>query len=278
MNMNSHLNMEPFKGQGQDTDKWFAYFERYTIFMNLNEQRAALALPFFLKGVAKSWYESLQETQRNLGLLKTAFINRFKNDGRVELNVLTVTQKKGESAEEYFSRFMDAAHGKELPENLKISIIMKGLLPEMISLVMPQNPRTLDDLRQAMVLAEETTKVSARTGGAEAAVAENSLKTELQFLRSQISEVLAFQQSQKMERSTTNHAERYANPRPFQPQQYRHQANRENQTPWKCGFCGGKQFHIRLHCPASGKTCNFCKKKGHFQNECRSAKRTRPQN
>ena len=53
MNMNNHLNRDPFKGQGQDADKWFAYFELYTIFMNLNEQRAALALPFFLKGVAK---------------------------------------------------------------------------------------------------------------------------------------------------------------------------------------------------------------------------------
>ena len=159
---------------------------------------------------------------------------------------------------------MDAAHGKELEENLKISIIMRGLFPEMISLVMPQNSRTLNDLRQVMVLAEETTKVSARTGGAEAAVAENSLKTELQFLRSQISEVLAFQQSQKMERSIINHEEGYTNTRSFQPQQYRHQANRENQTPWKSEFCGGKQFHILLHCPASGKICKFCKKERAF--------------
>ena len=70
--------------------------------------KAALALPFYLKGVARAWYDSLQEeTQKNMALLKPAFLSRLKNAYHVDLSVLTINQRVEESAEEYFSRFID---------------------------------------------------------------------------------------------------------------------------------------------------------------------------
>ena len=106
--MSSQINIEAYRGQGEDAQKWFTYFERWTTFMNYNEERAALALPFHLEGIAKTWYDSLsQTTQRSLELLKTAFINRFKPTQTVDISVLTITQKPDESADEYFSRFID---------------------------------------------------------------------------------------------------------------------------------------------------------------------------
>lgn len=36
-------------------------------------------------------------------------------------------------------------------------------------------------------------------------------------------------------------------------------------------FCGGKQQHSRNICPASGQTCNYCRKTSHFANVCQQA-------
>ena len=59
--MNNQIQPESFKGQGQEPAKWFACFEKWATFMNMTDDRAALALPFRLKGVAKTWYDSLTE-------------------------------------------------------------------------------------------------------------------------------------------------------------------------------------------------------------------------
>ena len=66
-------------------------------------------------------------------------------------SVLTISQKQEESAEEYFSRFIESSHSREIPEQLQISILMKGLKPSLLTLVMPKNPGTLEDMLQAMV-------------------------------------------------------------------------------------------------------------------------------
>ena len=60
--MSDQINLEAYRGQGEDAQKWFTYFERWSTFMNNNEERAALALPFHLKGIAKTWYDSLSLT------------------------------------------------------------------------------------------------------------------------------------------------------------------------------------------------------------------------
>ena len=39
--------------------------------------------------------------------------------------------------------------------------------------------------------------------------------------------------------------------------------------PNDCKYCGRKHKHG--DCPAFGKTCNKCKHKNHFENECRSS-------
>ena len=60
----------------------------------------------------------------------------------------------------YFYRFIDSNHAKDIPEALQVSILMKGLQSELLSLVMSKNPQTLEEMRQAMVLAEQTTSAS----------------------------------------------------------------------------------------------------------------------
>ena len=73
--MNSQIHLDSFKGQGEDQNKWFTDFERWAAFMNINGDRAAMALPFYLKGIAKTCFDSLSEaTQVNYDLFKTAFL------------------------------------------------------------------------------------------------------------------------------------------------------------------------------------------------------------
>ena len=139
--MNQQIQLESFKGQGEDPHKWLMYFERWAAFLNMDKPKAAMALPFHLKGIAKSWYDSLSDaTQVSLDLLKADFITRFSVTSTVDISVLTMSQKQDEKAEEYYSRFVDNSHGKAIPENLQVSILMKGLKPSLLSIVMPKNP------------------------------------------------------------------------------------------------------------------------------------------
>ena len=77
--MNVQINLDSFKGQGEDPNIWFTYFKRWAAFMNMNGDRAAMALPFYLRRIAKTWFDSLSEaTQVNLDLLKTVFLTDFR--------------------------------------------------------------------------------------------------------------------------------------------------------------------------------------------------------
>ena len=77
--MNSHITSDSFKGQGEDPAKWFSYFVRYAMFNNLKDERAALAMPFHLKGKAKTWYDSLSShTQQSMNTLKASFLNKIQ--------------------------------------------------------------------------------------------------------------------------------------------------------------------------------------------------------
>ena len=77
--MNSHITLDSFKGQGEDPAKRFSYFERYAMFNSLKDERAAVAMPFHLKGIAKTWYDSLSgHTQQSMNLLKAAFLNKIQ--------------------------------------------------------------------------------------------------------------------------------------------------------------------------------------------------------
>lgn len=56
----------------------------------MSDDRATLAMPFHLKGVAKAWNDFLTpDTQKSLELLKAAFVNRFKPSATVDISVLT---------------------------------------------------------------------------------------------------------------------------------------------------------------------------------------------
>lgn len=152
---------------------------------------------------------------------------------------------------------------------------MKGLRPKLLTLVMPQNPKCMEDMRQAMVLAEQTTNASACSVNA-VNMDTTSLQTEIQQLRNQLSEVLALQAQPQPQRQDWQPPTRRWTPndiapvRPTSnyPHQYRQGMPPHQHSDWRCNYCGGSRFHARNRCPASNQICNKCKKIGHFSNEC----------
>ena len=129
---------------------------------------------------------------------------------------------------------------------------------------MPQNPQTPEELRQAMVLAEQTHK--ATVSKPSVASTDTTLTDEIRSLRSQLSEVQAIQSQQQPTRSHQQMNPGAPNHQPLQTHQrqtnYQRQSNTEQgyqrqQQPngWKCNFCGGKRFHNRSSCPASNQIC-----------------------
>ena len=79
----------------------------------------------------------------------------------MDISVLTIAQWSDQSAEAYYASFTESSHAKEVLENLQVSTLMKGLKPTISTLVLPKNPQTLEEMRQAMVHAEQTTNASA---------------------------------------------------------------------------------------------------------------------
>ena len=52
------------------------------------------------------------------------------------------------------------------------------------------------------------------------------------------------------------------------PQKPRNQSTQRNAQQKLCRWCGGEP-HSRDTCPAKHATCNFCKKKSHFEKACK---------
>ena len=60
----------------------------------------------------------------------------------------------------------------------------------------------------------------------------------------------------------------------FQPGQTKPERDKAKtgNTPGNCDYCGESHGGSRGNCPASGKMCNNCKRRGHFAKVCRSGK------
>ena len=118
---------------------------------------------------------------------------------------------------------------------------MKGLLPNLVSLVMPQNPQNLEQLRRAMVLAEQNAKASAKSVSVASLVKD--LRDEIHCLRNQLSEVLALQ---NVRQPYSPHADSTM----YQFPQQRAQQPGNNQVSWMMMMSSGLTTHqpMRVIC------------------------------
>ena len=118
---------------------------------------------------------------------------------------------------------------------------------------MPQNPQTLEELRQAMVLAEQTKKVTQPKPSSVGSV-DIGLAEEIQCLWNQLSEELAITSHYQAQKQPNSYPyqnfqwsdyQRRTNYQPGPPREQRSVAEHQQQEAWKCPYCGGKRNHVR---------------------------------
>lgn len=90
--------------------------------------------------------------------MKDALINCFNGSDGLDsdLEILSLQQQPNEQTASFFTRFLRASNNKGYPESLLVSIALKGLNSDIRQIVMPQNHRTIENIRKAASLAEKT--------------------------------------------------------------------------------------------------------------------------
>ena len=179
------------------------------MFNNSKDGRATLAMPFHLEGIAKTWYDSLSgHTLQSMNLLKAAFLNRVKSsNNNVDISVLVKTERICRGI--IFSVYPVKSFERD---SRTASNFHSDERPSLLTLVMPKNQGTLEDMRQAMELAEQTTNARATKA---VNSTDSSLQKEIRCLRNQLSEVLALQSSKEEVSSSQTYAEPTRGPQSY---------------------------------------------------------------
>ena len=253
--------------------EWLTWFNNFADAHNFNEDRRRQTMPFYLKDHALAWYNSqTNETKGNLRALTMAMQNRFNGSDGLDsdLALLTLTQQPNESFANYFTRILKVTSNRDYPESLLTGIALKELNTSIKTIVMPQNHKTLEDLRKAATLDEKT--VLATSALAASISVEDITKRVLDAVTDKLTEVMAFGRDQREDRQLPPQtwSRQRQGPRNIGNNQLirntqapqHHQTNRNRN--YECRWCGGKTFHSQKDCAAYGVQCSFCKKPNHF--------------
>ena len=150
------IKLRPFTGQ-EDAMCWWQELQNFVGLLNYREDRQCLLVPFYLEGGAKLWYQDLPEdTQKNLELLKAAFLARFTKPKTFDVNLLQMTQSTGESISGFITRLQYATHNLQLPASVIVAVAVNGLQPSIRQWVMNKEPTTLEQVQHHAELAEKS--------------------------------------------------------------------------------------------------------------------------
>ena len=261
-----HIAMPPFHGNsGENAKDWVAWFNNFADAHNFNENKKRQTMPFYLKDHALAWYNAQPpEIKGDLALLTTGLETRFNGSDGLDsdMALLSLSQLPNESCNNFFTRILKVTTNKDYPESLITGIALKGLHGNLKQIVMPQNHKTLEDLRKAAILAEKTV-LSTSANAASASVSEDDItKRVLDAVTDKLSKVLALGVDRRVD----------PDPQPPQTWSRQRQDARSRRTPQRtqkpCRRCGGKIFHSFKECAAYGVTCLICKGPNHFSERC----------
>ncbi|CAG2244357.1 unnamed protein product [Mytilus edulis] len=138
VNIVQSIPVQPNKFSGNiKSDNWVRQFIRWKNLQKISDEQACYALPFYLEGAAKTWFEGLAEPiQTNFDQLTNALKDRFKNT--YEDDDILLAQLPTEKAVEFLDR-----------------IAKKGFQASLKSIIVQRDPKTIDELRTAAIIAEK---------------------------------------------------------------------------------------------------------------------------
>ena len=158
----AHINLQMllFYGKpGERASQWLQWFENLATVNKIADQNRVRTLPFYLKDHALAWFNSQPaEVTSDYNSLTAALKTRFNGNDGLDTDYLlqTVQQGSNESVPDYFTRILSLTAQSDLGERYIKDAALRGLSKDLIRIVMPQNPKTLEELRQVAILAEQT--------------------------------------------------------------------------------------------------------------------------
>ncbi|CAG2213164.1 unnamed protein product [Mytilus edulis] len=157
-NMSSSLKIEKFKGDNsQNPETWLNTFKQYCSFYDLTKQKSAESFPFHLEDHARIWYDTVSATKKsNFDELISVFKERFKDKQHLlDLTILQTHQGRTESVLDYLSRLLKLSTNRNISDDILLAVAMNGLRSDFKTVVMTKEPKNIEELRHAAVLAEK---------------------------------------------------------------------------------------------------------------------------
>ncbi|VDI61164.1 Hypothetical predicted protein [Mytilus galloprovincialis] len=157
-NMSSSLKIEKFKGDNsQNPETWLNTFKQYCSFYDLTKQKSAESFPFHLEDHARIWYDTVSATKKsNFDELISVFKERFYDQQYLlDLTILQPNKGRTESVLDYFSILLKLSTNRNISDNILLAVAMNGLRSDFKTVVMTKEPKNIEELRHAAVLAEK---------------------------------------------------------------------------------------------------------------------------
>ncbi|KAG9288905.1 hypothetical protein G9A89_019527 [Geosiphon pyriformis] len=255
------VRLTDFSGEEEETDMhtWLREAQKAIQANNWNDQRAIQTLPFFLKGTADSWYQSLETKPTSFTEFKNALLEYFSNPNAIiqlqnEFN--TIKQNTGETVTQYLARFNRIHHQIEAIEQgyytdpQVLNQFIRELKSSILGRVRPAHPNSLPEAVTLARALESAEKEANHSQMVNMVMEENKTETlEKRVMR------LGEELSKKIES--------YLIPDPrkntYQPPQRRSQEvsdSRNNRS-------SRQEFRTET------RACHFCKHVGHLISQCR---------
>ncbi|CAG2254636.1 unnamed protein product [Mytilus edulis] len=144
----------------QSAKQWWTLFMQWVLYHSMTEAATLAAFPFQLGDNVLQWYLNSDDSVRtSLNNLKQAFLKRFSPDKTLfDTNVLCIKQIPGENVDDYVAMVIKQTAECDIPAKMIVGIAIQGLRGPLAKIVMPQKPKSMEELREMTLLAEKTIK------------------------------------------------------------------------------------------------------------------------
>ena len=270
--------LEKFDGGNVSVSEWWMTFVAYITLHHISEMTAIKMLPFYLIGIAKQWFIHLAEDSKgSLSKVRDAFYQRFRPTAPINKEVLKVQQCPGEKVDQYLFRVRTLAADSTLDDKLVTFFAVEGLLPSLRTIVVPQNPQTLEELRQQAALAESAVGTSSPPTVNVAEAVQEGIQAAVKSLEGVMIASMdnRFEHMHKHFQQQVHVAEQAPSTQ-GQPRSNYQDRRKPAERPqaggppgtrkpicFRCGECGNSS-----QCFAINSICDYCKRKGHIIKVC----------